>query len=431
MIEQVKDYLLTRPQEIKECTETKEEEEGGLTKFHLMSVGREWQGMFVEAREKVLKSVCLAKSLRHDIEAFPLEDDDLDRAVDALKGTVLGLGLRISSLIEKFEAQIDQSDEPIAEGDRAALKTRVREVLHQAYRLGFDYHKIVCKFFLPIERGVLVKSLVRFAMLWMNFVRTRCERGRGLRPRWANHGLEYLTIVCEPLNTKYLTEREFQELKASMDRCISHVVGTVVTPASGNDQEAMKRSPRSRAASPVHTRSRTPSSSVPPKSRDSLKPHELTSNQKKSPSSSSVVDGNTLSVPEKSAVKRDRVLIAVQKLDRNIDEKRRSQEIIGQVTDMRGVDKVHIKVRRVTFTWQRGIKVGQGRFGKVYTVVNNQTGELLAMKEVQLQPGDHRAIRRVAEELQIFEGIKDEHLVRYYGIEIHRVSRYADFIQRV
>lgn len=65
--------------------------------------------------------------------------------------------------------------------------------------------------------------------------------------------------------------------------------------------------------------------------------------------------------------------------------------------------------------------VGQGRFGKVYTVVNNQTGELLAMKEVQLQPGDHRAIRRVAEELQIFEGIQHRHLVRYYGLEIHRV----------
>lgn len=64
---------------------------------------------------------------------------------------------------------------------------------------------------------------------------------------------------------------------------------------------------------------------------------------------------------------------------------------------------------------------GQGRFGKVYTVVNNQTGELLAMKEVQLQPGDHRAIRRVAEELQIFEGIQHQYLVRYYGLEIHRV----------
>lgn len=65
---------------------------------------------------------------------------------------------------------------------------------------------------------------------------------------------------------------------------------------------------------------------------------------------------------------------------------------------------------------------GQGRFGKVYTAVNNETGELMAMKEIQLQPNDHRTIRRVAEELRIFEGIQHSNLVRYYGVEIHRVS---------
>jgi serine/threonine protein kinase len=65
---------------------------------------------------------------------------------------------------------------------------------------------------------------------------------------------------------------------------------------------------------------------------------------------------------------------------------------------------------------------GQGRFGKVYTAVNNQTGEMMAMKEIQLQPNDHRTIRMVAEELRIFEGIQHSNLVRYYGVEIHRVS---------
>lgn len=64
---------------------------------------------------------------------------------------------------------------------------------------------------------------------------------------------------------------------------------------------------------------------------------------------------------------------------------------------------------------------GQGRFGKVYTAVNNETGELLAMKEITLQPNDHKMIKRVAEEIKTFEGIKHEHLVRYFGVEIHRV----------
>ena len=45
----------------------------------------------------------------------------------------------------------------------------------------------------------------------------------------------------------------------------------------------------------------------------------------------------------------------------------------------------------------------------------------MAMKEIQLQPNDHRTIRSVAEELKILEGINHRHLVKYFGVEIHRV----------
>lgn len=68
------------------------------------------------------------------------------------------------------------------------------------------------------------------------------------------------------------------------------------------------------------------------------------------------------------------------------------------------------------------LQIGQGRFGKVYTAVNNSTGELMAMKEITIQPNETRAIKNVAEELKIFEGISHKYLVKYYGVEIHRVS---------
>lgn len=58
----------------------------------------------------------------------------------------------------------------------------------------------------------------------------------------------------------------------------------------------------------------------------------------------------------------------------------------------------------------------------MYTAVNNSTGELLAMKEIAIQPGETKAIRNVAGELKIFEGINHKHLVKLYGVEIHRVS---------
>lgn len=71
----------------------------------------------------------------------------------------------------------------------------------------------------------------------------------------------------------------------------------------------------------------------------------------------------------------------------------------------------------VTFS----VSPGQGRFGKVYTAVNNETGELVAMKEIQLhKQNDARFVKDMLVELRILEGINQKNLVKYYGVEIHR-----------
>ncbi|CAL7935979.1 unnamed protein product [Xylocopa violacea] len=421
MIEQVKEFLNERPREIKETTGDHMDEHCS-NRFQLMFVGREWQGMFVEVREKVVKSVSLAECLKRDIEKWCVFNKELVEALEALKETVMDLRYDITSVIKNFQRDLNKAREPNSESDRSAMRSRAREILHQAYRMGFDYHKETCKLFALEEKAVLARSLVSFAFLWMEFVKTRCERGRGLRPRWANQGLEFLITVCEPHNTKHLTDEEFEELKTSMDRCISHLVGSANTAVNTETENLRRLSSHSRASSPCHARSRTASLTLSQKPRDIVKSSDTPHSSKRT-SSSSVVDGSassTNNTPDKALPRRERINRAITHVEKEIEERLRSRELIGQVTDRKAVDRVRIKARRVTFTWQRGIKIGQGRFGKVYTIVNNQTGELLAMKEVQLQPGDHRAIRRVAEELQIFEGIQHKHLVRYYGLEIHR-----------
>jgi mitogen-activated protein kinase kinase kinase 4 len=97
--------------------------------------------------------------------------------------------------------------------------------------------------------------------------------------------------------------------------------------------------------------------------------------------------------------------------------------MIGKVVSCKTEVDYHINVKRANFSWQRGMKVGDGRFGKVYTAVNLKTGELMAMKVISFQPNDHKTIKEIADEIRTFEGIHDESLVRYYGVEVHRVSR--------
>ena len=64
----------------------------------------------------------------------------------------------------------------------------------------------------------------------------------------------------------------------------------------------------------------------------------------------------------------------------------------------------------------------QGTFGKVYTAINNETGDIMAMKELPLQPNDHKTLRNVAEELRIFESIRHKHLINHYGVEVGRLA---------
>nr|QMV48156.1 mitogen-activated protein kinase kinase kinase 4 [Plutella xylostella] len=249
------------------------------------------------------------------------------------------------------------------------------------------------------------RGVVQFAMCWMKFVTERCERGRGLRPRWANQGLEFLMLACDPYNTKYLTDVEFEDLKQCMDRCITHVIGSR-DPARAAEP----------AASPQHGR------------------HHA---RKHSPKPPGVHTGAGAGVPTpptpptepepvlnfhgvETSMHRRRVQDAIQRLDSARDSALRNNKAVGRVLESEaGAHSYEPKLRQVTFKWQRGLKIGQGTFGKVYTVINTETGQLLAMKELAVGAGDRR-LPRACNELRVLEGVTHPHLVRYHGAELHR-----------
>uniref|UniRef100_A0AAY4DGD6 Mitogen-activated protein kinase kinase kinase 4 n=1 Tax=Denticeps clupeoides TaxID=299321 RepID=A0AAY4DGD6_9TELE len=132
----------------------------------------------------------------------------------------------------------------------------------------------------------------------------------------------------------------------------------------------------------------------------------------------------------KDPAARQSPMEAVRHSIRQFEEKRyavmKQRNIIGQVCHTpKSYDNVmQVGLRKVTFKWQRGNKIGEGQYGKVYTCINVDTGELMAMKEIRFQPNDHKTIKETADELKIFEGIKHPNLVRYFGVELHREEMY-------
>lgn len=444
-----------------------EDDQMTIFKNKLLTMCREIQQLFTDEREKCMRLMLFTKCFLKDIEKedFHREHNcpsdntvclrhstsmctEVLEAINCLKSKTLELREKLTTTLQRVQERSDGKYlADMDEIDKQTVLTRCKEILHVGYKFGFEYHKDLSKLFetvssptrsTKVELGLAI-AIVGFAKCWMNFVMERCERGRGLRPRWAATGLDFLIIACDPHNTEQIDDREFEELKSSMDRCISHVIGSIHEP------ERVRKSPRSRKSSPAPTRKRTPTRSSISYTHTAQKIlHQQMSLQieksrlspgpdfrdhpdfmRKQTSYENVTD-ICIKVPQginsTPELRQVRIRDAVNRLDLQLEKHLREKNLIGYVKELNACDKVVIRARSVNFSWHRGIKIGQGRFGKVYTAVNNSTGELMAMKEIPIQAGETGTIKRVAEELKIFEGISHKHLVKYYGVEIHRVS---------
>ncbi|XP_027702341.1 mitogen-activated protein kinase kinase kinase 4 isoform X4 [Vombatus ursinus] len=383
------------------------------------------------------------------------------RALQQLKDDALQLCNKISDAIDQVDHIFASEFDPeVDESESATLQQYYREAMIQGYNFGFEYHKEVVRLMSGTFRQKIGDKYISFARKWMNYVLTKCESGRGTRPRWATQGFDFLQAI-EPGFISALPEDDFLSLQALMNECIGHVIGKPHSPVTGLYLAAIHRnSPRPVKVPRCHSDPPNPhliiptpdgfrGSSVPENDRlasiaaelqfRSLSRHSSPTEEREEPSypkgdSSGPTrrswELRTLISQNKDTASKQGPIEAVQKSVRLFEEKRyremRRKNIIGQVCDTpKSYDNVmHVGLRKVTFKWQRGNKIGEGQYGKVYTCISVDTGELMAMKEIRFQPNDHKTIKETADELKIFEGIKHPNLVRYFGVELHREEMY-------
>ncbi|XP_063731528.1 mitogen-activated protein kinase kinase kinase 4 isoform X2 [Eleginops maclovinus] len=421
-------------------------------------------------------------------------------ALEELKDEALQLCIKISTSIDRVEYMFTTEFEAeVEESESATLHQYYREAMIQGYNFAFEYHKEVVRLMSGEFRQRIGERYITFARKWMTYVLTKCESGRGTKPRWATQGFDFLQAI-EPAFISALPEDDFLNLQALMNECIGHVIGKPHSPVTGM-YIAPRNSPRPVKVPRCHSDPPNPnlfipnaegfsSRSLPCDLRNQLFPNgprpvpqgpgeqSHTKAPSSSPSdvrgssyhendrlssvaaelhfkslsrhSSPTEDREEPSYPKgdpNSAARRSwelRTFISQSKVTaarqspmeavrhsiRKFEDKRYSvmkqRNIIGQVCHTpKSYDNVmHVGLRKVTFKWQRGNKIGEGQYGKVYTCINVDTGELMAMKEIRFQPNDHKTIKETADELKIFEGIKHPNLVRYFGVELHREEMY-------
>ncbi|XP_074531758.1 mitogen-activated protein kinase kinase kinase 4 isoform X2 [Halichoeres trimaculatus] len=421
-------------------------------------------------------------------------------ALEELKDEALQLCIKISTVIDRVEYMFTTEFEAeVEESESATLHQYYREAMIQGYNFAFEYHKEVVRLMSGEFRQRIGERYIAFARKWMTYVLTKCESGRGTKPRWATQGFDFLQAI-EPAFISALPEEDFLNLQALMNECIGHVIGKPHSPVTGL-YIAPRNSPRPVKVPRCHSDPPNPnlfipnadgfsSRSLPCDLRNQLFPngprpvpqgtgeqHSHTKAASSSPidrgssfhendrlstvaaelnfkslsrHSSPTEDREEPSYPKgdpnsaarrswelrtfisqsKDTAARQSPMEAVRRSIRKFEDKRyavmKQRNIIGQVCHTpKSYDNVmHVGLRKVTFKWQRGNKIGEGQYGKVYTCINVDTGELMAMKEIRFQPNDHKTIKETADELKIFEGIKHPNLVRYFGVELHREEMY-------
>ncbi|XP_069463800.1 mitogen-activated protein kinase kinase kinase 4 isoform X4 [Ambystoma mexicanum] len=409
---------------------------------HLVSQRKAFQqsieGLVTLHHEQTSSQPVIAKALKH------------------LKSDALHLCNKISGAIDRVDHMFTSEFE--AEGEETestTLQQYYREAMIQGYNFGFEYHKEAVRLMSGEFRQKIGDKYIIFARKWMNYVLTKCESGRGTRPRWATQGFDYLQAI-EPAFISALPEDEFLSLQALMNECIGHVIGKPHSPITGLYIGTQRNSPRPVKVPRCHsdppnqpliipTPEGCRGSSVPENDRlasiaaelqfRSLSRHSSPTEEREEPSypkgdssgsSRRSWELQTFINQTRDIATKHRPMDSVHKSIQLFEEERyrnmRSKNIIGQVCNTpKSYDNVmHVGLRKVTFKWQRGNKIGEGQYGKVYTCISVDTGELMAMKEIRFQPNDHKTIKETADELKIFEGLKHPNLVRYFGVELHR-----------
>lgn len=396
------DRLIKRSQELDNQIKQRSDIDEDEKKWQILTACREIQSLFTLEREKTMRLINFAKSLCRDLEKpdFHREHENMNdqysddvvctevkESVLELQKDVLSVRIKLTMIIERVQERCDMKYLlDMNEVDKMSILSRAREILHQGYKFGFEYHKdisrlfetkIVCCKDKSCEQS-LALGIINFAKMWMKFVTERCERGRGVRPRWATQGLEFLIAACDPSNTRHLSENEFDDLKTKMDACISHVVGIGAEP----ENIRKRASPRSRKVSPGTNRPITPTRTLSPRVPgdhrnflNSISVREEAISAPNTPelvrkqSSCDQVDtnqttlagGTLLRVPRFTnygpALRQIRVRDAVNSLDLDLERKLRERNLIGQVKAVSNSDKIQLRARSVNFRWHRGIKV--------------------------------------------------------------------------
>ena len=234
-------------------------------------------------------------------------------------------------------------------------------------------------------------KLTKLALDWVTFITDDCIASDRKTFRWAVVALEFAMGMTRGRHILALGEEEYARLRAKVAGCMSLLISHFDIMGARSSLAAQAERERAEALLGQFKMNR-------------------------------LVDDD-----EASRIIADRRLEFLDKVDDLRREKEAERQALGRVLEAnnevdRSLAYLSSAATNVTMRWQLGHFVGGGTFGNVYSAMNLESAQVMAVKEIRLQ--DPKLVPQVAEQIKdemgVLEVLDHPNVVAYYGIEVHR-----------
>lgn len=260
------------------------------------------------------------------------------------------------------------------------------ELLNTIFMFERDFGRSFLKnnVFSSKKKSIIILLMVKLSINWLKFLVEVCDPTEQQTFRCCVPAMEFAMQMTSGYNILTLDNSQFQELKEKISVCmsllISHfdVMGARATEAEKGTQQA-----------------------------------RLNIDIKEN-----IDEEATLQINSELRLE------AIRDLEQTMKKNPRQMGKVLDATDQGNKYLLSLasSLSNVSMRWQKRNFIGGGTFGQVYSAVNLENGEILAVKEINLH--DTKTMKKIfpliKEEMNVLEMLNHPNVVQYYGVEVHR-----------
>lgn len=272
-----------------------------------------------------------------------------------------------------------------------------QELIQTCFAFATEFGQRSVLYMDPNRRAYHNLKMTRLALDWVSFVCDDCVPSDRKTFRWAVVALEFAMGMTRGQNILSISEPEYAKLRAKVAGCMSLLISHFDIMGARSTVAAQAEKQRLDA--------------VAGKLR--LDVSRLKDDE------------------ESSALVREQWLDQLRAIDEYRKEREAERQALGRVLENsneadRALTYLSASAGNVVLRWQQGNFVGGGTFGSVYSAINLDSGQLMAVKEIRLQDPQliPTIVSQIRDEMGVLQVLDHPNVVSYYGIEPHRDKVY-------